>query len=943
MSEAPPSGPAVLAALQALCHDPSPAAKAQANDALQRFQRTQEAWSTANELLLAQELPLESRLFAAQTFRAKVTFDLESLAVADRVALRDRLLHALAMYARGPRVVQTQLCLALAALALQLSEEQWGRVVPGMIEQFGGSPETVGVLLEFLTVLPEEVATNARIPVDNATYHERVPLLLTAHAGTVLEVLAMYMHAQGVTGAIQATVFACLRSWLKAGEIAAAQLAETPLLDDTFSALASDELFDVVVDVACDVINETQELDENQRVIAALLPRIDALRPALAGAGEDEDKVRGLCRIFVQAGETYHTLVLPHRASMQPIAQAILECASYHDLDIVQITFRFWYLLSTHVHKAAAAGDEAAAPFQAMYAQLFAVVIRHLRFPDDDAELTGQERDDFRAFRHYMGDTLKDCCYVLGPETCLARSLQLIEAALSTDARWQDLEAPLFSMRSMGGQVDLRDEQVVPRILDLVPRLPPHPRLRYAGLLVLSRYTEWVERRPERIPDLLTYITAGLETEDRDIAAAAAQALDYLCQDCREHLVPFLPQLQSFFRSVREKLGVDDLMAVAEAIAHVIAAVRPTHAALAALAEFTKPLLENVQEVSLLPDAGKPDLMRAADRMEQLAKVLQVVTAELRAELPPECGATAQEAYAVLDALLARHAQVYFLSERTSALVRRALLFFRERAAPALPALLDRFASCFEVTGYSGYVWIVGKCIDQCAERAEPPLRAALASAFERVCTKVFAMLTASPPDELNDVLDDYLHTCLVTLHAAPGMLLLSPAFPHAFRSALASLQALSPALVGIATDLLRDLLAFHPGPDGSTAPEAPAGTEAVAEVVNEHGFQLCCSTLVGLMTHFPPDTMPVVFAIFRTLAARFPQQLAQWLPPATEQLPPQVISAQERAQFLNAMDSALRTGHIDQVKASLVILYGASRKSRERARMDRELALAER
>ena len=202
----------------------------------------------------------------------------------------------------------------------------------------------------------------------------------------------------------------------------------------------------------------------------------------------------------------------------------------------------------------------------------------------------------------------------------------------------------------MGGQVDLRDEQVVPRILDLVPRLPPHPRLRYAGLLVLSRYTEWVERRPERIPDLLTYITAGLETEDRDIAAAAAQALDYLCQDCREHLVPFLPQLQSFFRSVREKLGVDDLMAVAEAIAHVIAAVRPTHAALAALAEFTKPLLENVQEVSLLPDAGKPDLMRAADRMEQLAKVLQVVTAELRAELPPECGATAPVSYTHLRA-----------------------------------------------------------------------------------------------------------------------------------------------------------------------------------------------------------------------------------------------------------------------------------------------------
>ena len=126
---------AVLAALQVLYHDPDTRAKQHANEALQRFQKTPQAWTTANTLLLERDLPLESRLFAAQTFRSKVTFDLEQLPPETLVQLRDTLLHALDLYTSGPRVVQTQLCLALAALALQMPEARWGAVIPGMVER----------------------------------------------------------------------------------------------------------------------------------------------------------------------------------------------------------------------------------------------------------------------------------------------------------------------------------------------------------------------------------------------------------------------------------------------------------------------------------------------------------------------------------------------------------------------------------------------------------------------------------------------------------------------------------------------------------------------------------------------------------------------------------------------------------------------------------------
>lgn len=56
-----------------------------------------------------------------------------------------------------------QLCLAISGLALQVPA--WERVVETLIDSFGRNPATVPTLLEFLTLLPEEVSGNTRIPI----------------------------------------------------------------------------------------------------------------------------------------------------------------------------------------------------------------------------------------------------------------------------------------------------------------------------------------------------------------------------------------------------------------------------------------------------------------------------------------------------------------------------------------------------------------------------------------------------------------------------------------------------------------------------------------------------------------------------------------------------------------------------------------------------------
>lgn len=380
-------------------------------------------------------------------------------------------------------------------------------------------------------------------------YRDREAAVLTANADKVVDLLAMYIQAQGeskpqpsatqglilsfagVTLAVQTQVFQCLSSWLASGEVPAQSVARTPLLQFAFQALASDDLFDAAVSVVCDLIHETQEVEDNMPVIEVIVPQVIALRPKLNEFKDDPEKVRGLARIFTEAGEAYRSLLLHHTESFYPIIEAIQECAAYPDLDIVPITFPFWMRLAQSIGKRSSVSPL----LLDAYKSLVGVVINHLHFPADFTTVSGQEAENFRSFRHVMGDTLKDCCFVLGTDMCLTAAYDIITAAMGRGTySWQEIEAPLFSMRSMGAEVNPDDDRVVPKIMDLLPSLPSHPRIRYASLLIISRYSEWINKHPAYIPYMLQYISSGFEDSDLEVIAAAGQALKYLCQDCKQ-------------------------------------------------------------------------------------------------------------------------------------------------------------------------------------------------------------------------------------------------------------------------------------------------------------------------------------------------------------------------------------------------------------------------
>jgi len=93
--------------------------------------------------------------------RRKIVDDFQDLDAAHRASLRDSLLNLSMQHKSSPKIIRTQLCLGLAALALRMLE--WEQPVNHLISMYGSSTTDLSYLLEFLTVLPEEV-NDSRCP-----------------------------------------------------------------------------------------------------------------------------------------------------------------------------------------------------------------------------------------------------------------------------------------------------------------------------------------------------------------------------------------------------------------------------------------------------------------------------------------------------------------------------------------------------------------------------------------------------------------------------------------------------------------------------------------------------------------------------------------------------------------------------------------------------------
>jgi transportin-3 len=377
----------------------------------------------------------------------------------------------------------------------------------------------------------------------------------------------------------------CITSWLR--EIPVSEIVKSPLLGTITDALSSDGSFEAAVECLCAIFKETRDVDDNIDAIRTLFPRVAGLRSKIAEAAEgtDLDTFKGFTRIFAEAGEAWVVLIARMPEQFRPLVESVLECAARDkDREAISLTFNFWYELKLYL--VLEKYIEARVQFVDVFSQLVDIMIKHLEFPvpqgPDEADLFDGDREQeekFREFRHQMGDVLKDCCEVIGVTECLGKSFELIQRWVTTYApqasdnkvpHWQELEAPLFSMRAMGRMVDKEENIILPQLMPLIVLIPDHEKVRFAAIMVLGRYTEWTSEHPDFLEPQLNYIIAAFNNKSKDVVRAAAMALKFFCVDCKTLLVGHATQLETFYESILDKLPPASQEEVTEGVASVV-------------------------------------------------------------------------------------------------------------------------------------------------------------------------------------------------------------------------------------------------------------------------------------------------------------------------------------------------------------------------------------
>ncbi|OAD72189.1 hypothetical protein PHYBLDRAFT_155725 [Phycomyces blakesleeanus NRRL 1555(-)] len=907
----------VLEALSLLYSATNVQSRQDANNWLEDFQKQPEAWTIADYLLRSQDTNIETKHFAAQTFRQKVTYDLRDLDHPTQMDLRDSLVELLWVSISGPKVIMIQLCLAVADLAIQITS--WKYPVQDIVQKFGKSPESHIVLIEFLKVLPEEMSGNSRLPLSDVEFQERSNVLVKQNSKQVIKLLLSYMDISEGNIDLQDCLLRCLCSWLRTGNVETQLLRASPLLGVAFRGLASEDLFDVCADVVCEMIHETKkELVKSRSMIKTIHPYFATILRYLKDAKSDAntDKIRGFCRIFVEAGEAYLPLVVRYPDYFCTILDGVAECTAHDDLDVVQMTFKFWSELTTALVSWREHQD--VSMFYCYYDALADTLICHLHYPQSTASWTAKDRDDFRDFRHQMGDTLKDCCRILSPQRCLSKPLSrlkkvmvMLENNQAGGVSWQEIEAPIFSLRAMGSEVPANEDQVMPHIMELLSIIPDHPKTRYAATLVISRYSFWTRLHPEYIIYQLNFISAGFQNDE--VVAASALALKYLCKDCSELLVDYVAQLHLFYLAIVRSLSLEDAFEVTKAVAHVLA-VLPTTQVYSTLQLFCLPLAQDLHDIVSKDKAilCHKEITKAGDLLSQIGIYFDIVRLQIPNNLPHPCVDFLGDIWPVFDLCFGNLGTVKSFADSLCRVFENAIRSYKSHFCPFLPQLMERIVHVFEKSGLSIYLWVATLIIKEYTVEGTDSVPPCF-GLVERLSSSLFLRLDQCSFGDIPDVIEHYFRLVAAFLDRAPIPLVQSHLLPSVFQAGLAGLGMRESNTIAAVLIFYRRLLGItlsvdeldsnqvsgvqqQPPPLPPPLPLLLPLTPAPAQQSGNSFFELL---FCGLLNYYQWEIVPDVASLLRSLSQLLPIESMQWTIRVVTGVSEQSLTVAEKRDFL--------------------------------------------
>ncbi|SCU83321.1 LAFA_0D02916g1_1 [Lachancea sp. 'fantastica'] len=941
----------VQSALQCITAQTDPETKKQALHFLEEYQKSSESWTVCHSILASQDSQygVELQVFAAQTLRNKVTYDLAQLGD-QLVDFKSSLLELITKHSQ--KLIVTQLCVALARLAIQYLE--WKAPIAEIIENLSQCPDR---LVEFLKILPEETLDIKSTPLSEDEFQSRTHELIDSIATDVMEYLVGLVEALGTPASIVTVsqLLNCINSW--AYEFPIDKLIRiNSLMALIFQVLnqgpeADPESFDVAVECLCTILKETREVAD-ETITSALYEQLMALQSRILPINSLEDledhveTMDGLTRIFVEAGEAWCVLIAKTPAIFKPLVSIllILTCKNT-DLDVVKYTFPFWFNLKQML--VLPRFSEQRSEYADIYGELIDGIIAHLHYPEGGFS-SREEQDKFKEFRYDMGGVLKDCTAVVGSSKALSRPYDKIMLALNRPeplSRWQDLEAPLFSLRTMAHEVSKNESVMLPQLIQVLCKIPEHPKVRYATTLVFGRYTEWTAKHPEFLEMELNYIFDGFQHANGnvDILTASSHALMYFCQDCSTLLSNYVEQLIDFFWKIEPVVEPQSLFEVGQGLSCVID--RQSDERVGPVLElFIMPHLQKLNTAAVQWKQN-PANSTATTAICDTIDLIFAAFEELKPRFEsPDIGQDPVEPciksiWDTLRALLVDGGAMnnHEIAEIAMKWLRKVFLNFHVFATSVLPSAANFLAEAYAATGLGIYLWCSGSIIAVFGDDESFPIDAQTKEAvWQFSCTQcvtfmnTFNAASEEALEQYQESVQDFFMMLTDIVMFFPGHFLqanalLGPSFSMGLTcvTKMANYDAYI-TVIRFFDDVLS--WGFETPPISTAAldfvPEKWR-EKVLREVVESQGAQLIQAIMSGLVTNFNSDSHPdAIGCMVRTLrlclqcSGGDPSVALGWLSGAMDVIGK--VTDQERSNLLTTVGNALPQRDMRRVRNGL-------------------------
>ncbi|KAF2864535.1 ARM repeat-containing protein [Piedraia hortae CBS 480.64] len=926
----------VLSALATMSSNADRSSKGQAHQYLEQFQKSEGAWTSTFEILSSPQATDEARLFAATTLKGKIIFDFHQLPRGTLPDLRDTLLRLLKSYAGGPKPIRTSLCVSLANLAIQMLD--WKDVLQTVLVALGG--DSTACLFEFLHVLPEEVTQGRKINLSEDDLEQRTKELLEGNASRVLQLLVQYGQSSP-EAAQNPLLIECITSWMK--EAPLSLIVRSPLMDMVMNGLMADASFEAAVEALCAILRETRDVDESVEMIRELYPRVATLQPRIKQYADVEDweSFKGITRILAEAGEAWVVIIAREPAQFRPLVEAVLECCLLDkEREALSVTFNFWYELKQYITLDRYV--EARMAMYDLYSRLVDVMMGHLEFPQPEGEGADlfegdrEAEDRFREFRHLMGDVLKDCCEVVGTIECLKKSYERIELWVSKYAQtdqatvphWQELEAPLFSLRAMGRMVAPDETVMLPRLISLIVQSPDQEKVRFQAVMVLGRYTEWTAQHPETLQEQLSFIMNAFQHPSKEVVRAAALSFKFFCDDCAELLKPYMSQLLQFYDQILDSLPPAGQEEVTEGVAAVLA-VQPLDQLYQYFSGCSQSVVRRL--ISMAEQATDKDQKLAiADRLNLIAILVERVCPYVPPMQEHPLVKYCQEIFPILSAILKRFVTFEPIAERVCSCWRQMVLCYRDHMAPLLPDLAQTLGAGFTESKQGCFLWATDSIVREFSGEdgaGDGSTSQAVYGFYEAQATTFLRALNDLAPDQLPDVIEDFFRLSVDALLYHASRLLSSSLMPSILSAASISLTLLKVEPVISTLHFLRDVLAYggEDCPSSSLTrsqqertrnpPEIRAAVKQLTLTAGETLVQRC---LTGMMYTLPEECIPDASGVMLALLELLPVETLTWTQTCISMLPAGSVAPQEQERLMQGLRQQIQEGQMNKVRPLL-------------------------